>query len=130
MAGRGGPVPSRPVRAPPDAGLILGRRSVRMRAERRTRMHTGLLRAGEGKADWVVGDLYTILASGDDTGGAYALIHAVVPVGGGPPPHLHRREDEAFYVLEGEVTFQADGRVIRAGVGDWITLPKGSLHAF
>src|SRR5262245_47400614 len=93
-------------------------------------MDLNVLRPGDGKACWVVGDLYTILASGEDTGGAYALMHAVVPPGGGPPPHLHRREDEAFYVLEGELVFQADGRDIAATAGAWITLPRGSLHTF
>src|SRR5688500_19633671 len=93
-------------------------------------MHTGVLRAGEGKAYWVVGDLYTILASGEDTGGAYALIHAVVPPGGGPPPHTHSREDEAFYVLEGELAFHADGREFAATPGAWVTLARGSLHSF
>jgi quercetin dioxygenase-like cupin family protein len=93
-------------------------------------MHTGVLKAGEGRAYWVVGDRYTVLASGEDTGGAYALIHAEVPPGGGPPPHVHRREDEAFYVLEGEVAFHADGRDIPATAGAWVTLAKGSRHTF
>src|SRR6186997_1893834 len=93
-------------------------------------MNTRVQNAGEGRAYWVVGDLYTILASGEDTGGAYAMIHAVVPPGGGPPPHIHRREDEAFYVLEGTVAFQADGRDIPAAAGAWLTLPRGSLHTF
>ena len=93
-------------------------------------MQTGMLKVGEGKAYWVVGDLYTILASGEDTGGAYALIHAEVPPDHGPPPHVHRREDEAFYVLEGELAFQADGRAITATAGTWVTLAKGSLHTF
>src|SRR5262245_66051805 len=93
-------------------------------------MQTGVLNAGQGKAYWVVGDLYTVLASGEDTGGAFALIHAEVPPGGGPPPHLHRREDEAFYVLEGEVAFRADGRDIAATAGTWVTLARGSLHTF
>jgi quercetin dioxygenase-like cupin family protein len=88
------------------------------------------LKAGEGRAYWVVGDRYTILAAGEDTGGAYALIHAEVQPGGGPPPHLHRREDEAFYVLEGDLAFQADGRNFPAAAGSWVTLPKGSLHTF
>lgn len=93
-------------------------------------MKTQALKAGDGKAFWVVGDLYTILASGEDTAGAYALIHAVVPAGAGPPPHLHRREDEAFYVLAGEVEVHVDGQTVRATAGDWITLPRGSLHYF
>src|SRR4051794_25172952 len=93
-------------------------------------MLTGLRRAGEGRPYWVVGDRYTILAAGEDTGGAYALIHAEVPPGGGPPPHVHSREDEAFYILEGELTCQADGETIVATPGDWVTLPRGSLHTF
>src|SRR4051812_12594113 len=93
-------------------------------------MQTAVLNAGEGRAYWVVGDLYTILASGEDTGGAYALIHAELPPGGGPPPHVHHREDEAFYVLEGVLTFQADGRDLTGKPGTWITLPRGSRHSF
>ncbi|MBL8797029.1 MAG: quercetin 2,3-dioxygenase [Planctomycetia bacterium] len=93
-------------------------------------MNLNLLPAGAGRAYWVLGDLYTILAGAADTGGAYALIHALVPAGGGPPPHIHRREDEAFYVLEGQLTFHADGQSFAASAGAWITLPQGSLHHF
>jgi mannose-6-phosphate isomerase-like protein (cupin superfamily) len=93
-------------------------------------MNTNLLRPGEGRAYWVVGDLYTFLATGEDTDGAYALIHALVPPGGGPPPHVHRREDEAFFLLEGQVLFEADDQSFAATSGAWITLPKGSRHFF
>ncbi len=93
-------------------------------------MQTGVLPPGQGRAFWVVGDRYTILLSGEDTGGACALIHAEVQPGGGPPPHRHRREDEAFYVLEGEIAFHADGRDIPAKPGSWVTLARGSLHSF
>lgn len=93
-------------------------------------MNTNVLHAGQGRSVWVVGDLYTFLATGEDTNGAYALIHATVPPESGPPPHIHRREDEAFFVLEGQVAFQADGRGISATTGAWVTLPKGTLHAF
>jgi mannose-6-phosphate isomerase-like protein (cupin superfamily) len=93
-------------------------------------MNTNVLHAGQGRSFWVVGDLYTFLATGEDTNGAYALIHALVPPGGGPPPHIHRREDEAFFVLEGELSCQIDGQSLTATTGAWVTLPKGSLHAF
>jgi quercetin dioxygenase-like cupin family protein len=53
-----------------------------------------------------------------------------VPTQGGPPPHRHSREDEAFYVLDGELDFEVDGRAIRAAAGSWVTLPRGTLHAF
>lgn len=93
-------------------------------------MNTNVLNAGQGRSVWVVGDLYTFLATGEDTSGAYAMIHATVPPGSGPPPHIHRREDEAFFVLEGELSFHIDGRSMAATNGTWATLPIGTLHAF
>jgi quercetin dioxygenase-like cupin family protein len=93
-------------------------------------MDSGVLRSGEGRSLWVVGDHYTIKAGGEDTGGAFALIEALVPPGSGPPPHIHQREDEAFYILEGELLFHVDGHDIAAGTGSWITLARGSLHHF
>src|SRR3954449_12510061 len=93
-------------------------------------MNSGILRAGEGRAAWVVGDRYTVKASGEDTGEAFALIEVLVPPGSGPPPHVHHREDEAFYVLEGELRFHVDGRDFTAGAGAWVTLARGSLHHF
>jgi quercetin dioxygenase-like cupin family protein len=93
-------------------------------------MRSDVLRAGEGRSVWIVGDRYTVKAAGEDTGGAYALIEALVPPGSGPPPHVHHREDEAFYVLEGELRFHVDGRDITAGAGAWVTLARGSLHHF
>ncbi len=93
-------------------------------------MKLAVQQSGEGQSVWVVGDLYTTLASGEDTGGAYALLHALVPPGGGPPPHRHHREDEAFYILEVEITCHADGRSYTARAGSWVSLPKGSLHSF
>src|SRR3954469_5131690 len=62
--------------------------------------------------------------------GAIAPVEVQVPPGGGPPPHIHRREDEAFYVLEGELLFHVDGRSIAVGAGFWVTLARGSLHHF
>ncbi len=93
-------------------------------------MDSGVLKAGEGRTVWVVGDRYTIKTSGEETGGAFALVEALVPPSGGPPPHIHRREDEAFYVLEGELAFHVDGRDVAAGPGSWVTLARGSLHHF
>jgi quercetin dioxygenase-like cupin family protein len=86
--------------------------------------------AGSGRAFGVVGDAYTILADGEQTGGAYALLEARGPPGQGPPPHVHRREDEAFYVIEGTILFVADGRETRAGAGGYVYLPRGSVHRF
>ena len=68
---------------------------------------------GEGRTIAVVGDVYRFLATGEDTNGKYALWEAVVPPGGGPPPHVHSREEEGFYILEGEITVQVgDERLV------------------
>ncbi len=87
--------------------------------------------SGEGKKLWVVGDLYTFLATGEDTGGAFALIECVTPPGNpGPPPHIHRREAEGFYVLEGELELTVGDTASTAGPGTFVYLPEGSLHTY
>jgi len=93
-------------------------------------MNSGILRPGEGRSAWVVGDLYTVKAGGEDAAGAFALIEVLVPSQSGPPPHRHRREDEAFYVLEGEFEVYVDDQRLVAGSGSWVTLARGSLHHF
>ena len=48
----------------------------------------------------------------------------------GPPPYWHLRQDEGFYVLEGQFTFHVEGQAIRASAGTFVNIPKGSLHTF
>ncbi|MDB6172792.1 MAG: qdoI [Chthoniobacteraceae bacterium] len=71
-----------------------------------------------------------LLASGEQTGGAYTLFEALVPPGGGPPPHIHTREEESFYILEGEMTFRVADRSLTAGRGAFVQIPRGTVHAF
>ena len=85
---------------------------------------------GEGTTFSAVGDVYRLLATGEQTGGAYALCEARVLPGGGPPPHLHRREDESFFILEGELTFTLDGRKVVAKPGAFLQSPRNLPHAF
>ena len=85
---------------------------------------------GEGRAVAVVGDVYRFLATGDDTNGKYALIEAFVNPGGGPPPHIHSREEEGFYILEGEVALTIAGTRIVAGPGMFANVPVGTVHSF
>lgn len=85
---------------------------------------------GTGKTYSAVGDKYVMLATGDETGGAYCLAVATVPPGGGPPPHYHTREEESFYVLEGEVTFMVDGKTVIGTPGTFVQIPRGTPHAF
>jgi quercetin dioxygenase-like cupin family protein len=95
-----------------------------------TRSRCLLKRPGEGRTVAVVGDVYRFLATGEDTGGRYALWEAVVPPGGGPPPHVHSREEEGFYVLEGEVTFTFNGERLLATAGTFANMPVGTPHSF
>jgi quercetin dioxygenase-like cupin family protein len=84
----------------------------------------------QGRTIAVVGDIYRFLAVSEDTNGKYALLEAIVPPGGGPPPHVHSREEEGFYVLEGEITFQIDGERLVAGPGTFANMPVGTPHSF
>jgi mannose-6-phosphate isomerase-like protein (cupin superfamily) len=85
---------------------------------------------GEGRTIAVVGDVYRFLATGEDTNGKYALWEAIVPPGGGPPPHVHSREEEGFYILEGEITILVGDKRLVAGPGMFANMPVGSLHSF
>jgi quercetin dioxygenase-like cupin family protein len=96
-----------------------------------TRTHQPTLsKPGEGRTVAVVGDVYRFLATGEDTNGKYALWEAIVPPGGGPPPHVHSREEEGFYVLQGEITFTVNGERIVAGPGTFANMPVGTQHSF
>jgi quercetin dioxygenase-like cupin family protein len=85
---------------------------------------------GGGQRIAIAGDIYTELATGEQTGGAYTLYYAEIPPGGGPPFHIHHREDEAFYVLEGEMTYFTQGQEIVASPGAMIHLPRNIAHRF
>ncbi len=86
---------------------------------------------GEGRAVWILGgQLLTLKVTAEQTGGAYSLFEDTVPPQNGTLPHIHHREDESFYVVEGEFEFLRDGETIRAGAGSLVYVPRGSLHAF
>jgi quercetin dioxygenase-like cupin family protein len=69
-----------------------------------------------------------ILASADDTSGALILTNYEVDPHGGPHPHLHSREDEAFYILEGHFDIMLGDQMTEAGPGDFIFAPRGAAH--
>ena len=83
-----------------------------------------------GPAYWGPGDHYTFLVTGEESGGAYFAMEALVPPGGGPPPHIHSREDETFYLVEGEIEFRLGDETIAAGPGDFVNVPRGTVHCF
>ena len=65
-----------------------------------------------------------------ETDGTLAVGHALVRPGGEPPLHVHAREDETFYVLDGEITFQRGNERIEARPGDAVFMPRGVQHGF
>ena len=89
-----------------------------------------LRKPNEGRTFAVVGDVYRFLATGDETNGKYSMWEAIVPPGGGPPPHVHSREEEGFYILEGEITFTVNGEKIVATAGMFANMPVGTPHSF
>ena len=89
-----------------------------------------ILGPDEGEQFDAAGDRYRFLAEGKTTDGAYGLFEATVPPGGGPPPHLHTREEEGFYVIAGTVTIHVDGQEFDAGPGSFVNMPKHSTHWF
>lgn len=88
------------------------------------------LAPGGGRMVAVAGDVYTVKLSGADTDGRCAVLEFVVPPGGGPPPHTHTREDEAFYVTEGELSFTVGGEPLVVGPGGFACPPRGVPHSF
>ena len=68
--------------------------------------------------------------TGDDTGGTLTLGLAVVPPGGGPPPHVPHADDELFIILEGRYSILAQDRWTEVGPGAVVYLPRGSVHTF
>jgi quercetin dioxygenase-like cupin family protein len=81
-------------------------------------------------AFWWQGSLMTIKARAEDTGGALGLVEGSFYEGFGPPLHVHSREDEALYVLEGQIRFRQGDDEFVAGPGAWVWGPRGVPHAF
>jgi quercetin dioxygenase-like cupin family protein len=93
-------------------------------------LKSAIIPPGAGKCIKAFGDEITVKLSGADTGGAFVLAEAVTPPGSGPPPHIHANEDELFQVLEGRVSFFAEGKWTEFGPGAVVFLPRGGVHTF
>jgi mannose-6-phosphate isomerase-like protein (cupin superfamily) len=88
------------------------------------------LGAGDGERIWIVGDTTTFKATGESTGGSLALLEVLTTPGGGPPPHIHTREDEFFYVLDGSFEIRIGDEVHSIGPGGFAYVPRGTVHCF
>jgi len=84
---------------------------------------------GEGQAYWMIGGLYEVKASSDETGGALCAMEMTLPEGMGPPPHIHTGA-EAVFVLEGTLRLHVGDKTIDAGPGSFYYIPKGTLERF
>ncbi len=91
---------------------------------------TVYLLASTGPAYWGPGDTYTFLLTGEQSGGVMFILEALVPPGGGPPPHIHHREEECFYLLQGSLSVRIKDKTIRASAGDFVQVPRGTVHSF
>jgi quercetin dioxygenase-like cupin family protein len=81
-------------------------------------------------AFWWQGGLYRIKARAEDTDGALGLVEASLYRGFSPPLHVHRREEEAFYVIDGEVRFRRGDEEFVGGPGSWVWGPRDVPHTF
>jgi uncharacterized cupin superfamily protein len=84
----------------------------------------------EGQATWFFNALMTTKASMSETAGAYSLTEHLVTAASNPPMHVQTDEDEAFYILDGEVEFEVDGHVALATPGTFAFVARGAAHTF
>jgi quercetin dioxygenase-like cupin family protein len=86
---------------------------------------------GESELRWMGATSTSFLATGEQTGGAFALVDERATRGESVPLHRHPDDMESFYVVEGEITlFVGDEPGVRAGAGSFAHLPGGTVHGF
>src|ERR1700730_533608 len=85
---------------------------------------------GTGHSWWVYGDKDTFKIACEQTGGALTIMETVVPPGGGTPLHIHHRESEGIYVLDGDLEIVDNGLTIPIPTGSFVYMPEGSVHSF
>lgn len=88
------------------------------------------LAASQGEPLWFFADLAKIRLGGRQSAGALAVVEMVGPPGDAPPLHVHRREDEGFHVLEGELTLHIGGEVVRCPAGSCGWAPRDVPHIY
>lgn len=86
--------------------------------------------SNEGEARWWFNCLAVIKATAADTGGQMSIIEITEPPGAEGPLHVHHREDEGFWLLEGDATFEVGGTTIDAHAGDYVFGPRDIPHRY
>jgi quercetin dioxygenase-like cupin family protein len=88
------------------------------------------VRASDGAVKWVSGDEYTVKLTGKQSNGSLGFVVASVPSGNGPLAHIHAENDEAFFLLDGELEFLGGDKTFTASTGDFVFVPRGIRHRF
>ena len=88
------------------------------------------VRSDEGEARWWLGSLAVIKATAADTGGQMAIVEMTEHPGVEAPLHVHYRDDEGFWILEGDLTFEVGETTIEASAGDYVFGPRNIPHRF
>jgi quercetin dioxygenase-like cupin family protein len=88
------------------------------------------VRKEEGEARWWFGALAELKATAADTGGQMTIVEVTEHPGAEAPLHVHHRDDEGFWILEGEVTFEVGGETVEASAGDYVFGPRDVPHRF
>lgn len=89
-----------------------------------------MLGPGEGQAVWSLGGRFTTKLTGTDASDRFSVTEALAFRSTEPPMHLHHREDEAWYILDGKMTFTVAGDVLEATAGAFVFGPQGLPHSF
>ncbi|MDX6646215.1 MAG: hypothetical protein QOK40_1942 [Miltoncostaeaceae bacterium] len=87
-------------------------------------------RRDEGEARWWFACLAEIKLSAEQTGGALSIVQITEPPGASGPLHVHYRDDETFWIIDGDATFEVGGEVIQASAGDVVFGPRGVPHRY
>jgi quercetin dioxygenase-like cupin family protein len=82
----------------------------------------------DAPAFWTLGELLTLIATAEQTGGAFSLVEELLPRGAEPPPHVHHREDESFFVLDGALTVRVGDAVFPGEPGSFVFCPRDVPH--
>ncbi len=85
---------------------------------------------GKGRVFTVLGDLIACKLVGEECGDAFSVFEITVQPFGGPPPHIHLHEEEAYYVLEGKFEFVHGEITTPAETGAFVHFSRGVLHTY
>lgn len=101
-----------------------------MSAQTNPKLSPKSVRSEQGEAWWWMGSLAVVKAGAQDTGGLMSIIEVTEAPGVEAPLHVHHREDESFWILEGDVTFRIGDEQVHARPGDYVFGPRNIPHAY